>query len=377
MARPADTEETPAVSNSNEPNFLPTDEKYRLTGEMPATEDASAAFKETEQEKEPSATPGDKGDDTTAAASEAADKQREEQREEKGPAQSKSAQTSESRWQKRERELKDARTEIARLKAQGSQPQPQQRSDTQQTSQPASAAAAKTSANPKPKIDDLDPKTNQPKYKTFADYEEAKDSWNRQEAIREFTESSQKSDQARQQSEAERIIEHTVNERVAAVRKQHSDYNDVLTTALAQKDEHGQDAFFYTKGSPIDGFFLDSERGHEVMYEIGKNFEQHQHIFARDAQGKYLLNPVRQVRELAKIENSLPDTPVTAGAGKSGADKTSSSARPITQAARPPHQVSGTGTVAKDSVEQALEDGDFESYQRAQNAKELARLKRK
>ena len=59
-------------------------------------------------------------------------------------------------------------------------------------------------------------------------------------------------------------------------------------------------------------------------------------------------------------------------------DKSSaaSSAKPVTQASRPPHQVSGKGTVAKDAVEQAVEDGDSETYIKAQNAKELARRKK-
>jgi hypothetical protein len=41
----------------------------------------------------------------------------------------------------------------------------------------------------RPKIDDLDPKTGQHKYANFAAYEQAKDAWSRQEAIREFRES--------------------------------------------------------------------------------------------------------------------------------------------------------------------------------------------
>lgn len=371
------TEEAPAASSA--PNFLPTDEKYRLTGEMPADTDEAPAASSTEtgkQDEQHAETGGASAasESDTAAASEAALSQREEPRQ-------KTQASSESRWAKISRENRELREKLARAegrqeaRAEGSQ-SAQQR-DTQQASQSAAGAKTSTSANPKPKIDDIDPQTHQPKYKTFADYEEAKDAWNRQEAIREFTESSQKSDQARQQTEAEKIIERTVNERVAEVRKLHSDYNDVITTALAQKDEHGQEIFFYTKGSPLDGFFLDSERGHEVMYEIGKNFEQHAHIFARDAQGKYLLNPVRQLRELSKIENSLPEAGASSGTSQGAGKSSSSSARPITQAARPPHQVSGTGTVAKDAVEQAIEDGDFESYQRAQNAKVLARLKRK
>ena len=107
-----------------------------------------------------------------------------------------------------------------------------------------------------------------------------------------------------------------------------------------------------------------------MLYHIAKNFDDPaiQSIFARDQSGKnYLMNGVDQLYELARIEHSLPKQNASA----------STPATPVTQAGRPPHQVSGKGTVAKDAVEQALEDGDFETYKKAQDAKDLARLKRK
>ncbi len=220
----------------------------------------------------------------------------------------------------------------------------------------------------------MDPKTNQPKFKTFAEYEDAKDQWLQDEAVRKFQETSSKTAKEQELSNNERLIHEEVNRRVSEVRKTYPDYDDTMKAALSEKNEHGQDAFFYTKGSHIDGFFLDCDRMGDVMYEIGKNFDQHRHIFARDAQGQYLLNPVRQLRELAKIENSLPDK--SSGASS---DKTSStsSAKPVSQAPRPAHQVSGKGAVTKDATEDAVEKGDFESYAKAENARALAKRQRK
>lgn len=388
------TTEAPAVSkNESRPernserhaDFLPTGNHYRMTGEMPAnesadTEEASAASAQEKEKKEKKTPPVNEGESATpnsdtAAASEAAKAAEEEK---KGPAQSKSAETSEHRWQKRERELKELRAEIARLKTQGSQPQP--RSDNSQGSQPA-ADASKPAAATKPKIDDVDPKTGKAKYATFAEYEDAKDAWLLDEGARKYQETNEKSAKERQQTDNERIIDQTIKERVTAARKTYADYDDVMQATLAQKNEHGQDALFYTKGSHIDGFFLDSDRSQDVFYEIGKNFNQHKHIFARDAQGKYLLNPVRQIRELAKIENALSPHSETAAASqdkdkdKTASDKTSS-ARPVTQAPRPPHQVSGKGNAAKDSLEQAVEDQDQETYNREATARDLARRKK-
>ncbi len=127
-------------------------------------------------------------------------------------------------------------------------------------------------------------------------------------------------------------------------------------------------------------FLLDSDHAGEVLYHLGQHPEILGGFYANHdpKTGKFqsLITPQRQFRKLMEIEASLTGT----GSGASGDDKSSSSsssAKPVTQASRPPHQVSGKGTVAKDAVEQALDDGDFETYQRAQNAKELARLKRK
>jgi hypothetical protein len=48
------------------------------------------------------------------------------------------------------------------------------------------SAQAASPANPKPKIDDIEPITKQPKYTTYAEYEDAKDEWLIEEAVRRF-----------------------------------------------------------------------------------------------------------------------------------------------------------------------------------------------
>lgn len=379
MKNNAVTEEAPAVSDRDHGNmtieetmaetgFLPTDEHYRLTGEIKETKEEKETPAVTSEEKETKEgdeqpTPGADGDDT-AAASEAASTQKETERK-KGPATTKTATTSENRWQKRERELKELREKVAKLES-GKQPT----RETEQVSQPAAAADAKSKGTPRPKLDDVDPKTGKAKFATYAEFDEAKDAWNRAEAIREFQETSTKSERERSIAQAEQTIEQEVNKRAAKARETHADYDDVIDEAMAQKNDHGQDALFYTKGSHLDGFFLDSDRGHDVMYAIAKDFDAHKAIFARDAKGNYLMNPVRQIKELTKIEASLEPAGKAAAAPKS-------SVTPITKAFRPPNQVTGKGVVSKDTVEQAVDDGDFETYRHSENAKDLARLQRK
>jgi hypothetical protein len=344
-----------SMDEAMETGFLPEDRDYLLTGRFKSekTEGSAAPGKqETEQDETPSSenTDGSAPSSSEIAADSEAAKQ---QLEEKKPG----IENREPRWKKRERELKEAKAEIARLKAQGSQPQNQRSETPQDKDKPQPVAEAKAATDTEPKIDDVDPKTGQPKWKTYGEFEKATRDWLRKDILREVTESSSKTRQQQEFENAERTIQQVVEGRIEAIRKTHPDYNDVMTELLAEKDEHGREALFYTKGSPIDGFFLDSDRSQEVFYELGQNFDKYKHIFARNPQGQYLLNPVRQLRELSKIENALP----------AESKPNSSPARPITQASRPPHQVSGKGTVSKDAIEEAVEGQDSESYMREAN----------
>lgn len=371
------TPDAPAASDRDVTSrFLPSDKNYRLTGELPADlevagtqraddgEHIPAGIRAEREREQQTETPSEK-DAASAAASDtaAASEAAETQRDKKGPAQSRSAQTSESRWQKRERELKEARAEIARLKTQGQGSQPQPGSETQQTSPPA--AAAKTSGTPKPKIDDVDPKTNQPKYKTFAEYEEAKDDWLRKETLREFQESSAQTQREQQQVQAEAEIGRSLAKKFEGPRAKYADFDEV---ALG---EH----VLIPKGSVTDMFLIDSDHAGEVAYHLGQHPEITQAFYDFDKKtGRFSnkVTPQRQFRQLMEIEAKVAGSPRAAA----GAE-TSSSARPITQAPRPPHQVSGKGTVAKDAAEDAVESGDFESYMRAENARVLAARKGK
>ena len=379
MSTRAVTPDAPAVSERNS-NFLPSDENYRLTGAMPDAsserdvrdtrdenrqEDATGQRnKSAVTEEAPAASETEEQDSSTAAASEAANAQEKA----KGPAQTKTPNSSENRWQKREREIRELREENARLKA--SQTSAPPRSETQQEPRPATEAKA---ANAEPQIEDVDA-GGKPKYVTLKDFMAAHAKWNREEAIREVTASSTKAQQAREQQQLEETIRKTVTERAEAARKVYPDYDEAFATVASVKDQFGHDALFFPERGHIDTFLYRSERGSEVLYHIAKNFgdPQIRAIFARDQSGMhYTMNAVDQLRALAQIEYSLP------AKGKTSSASQSSSVKTITQAHRPPHQVSGNGTVGKDAVEQALEENDAGAYMRAENAKAIARLAKK
>lgn len=337
-------------------NFLPTDEKYRLTGVMPVEGDESQPAKRDDSAASGKENQPGKDDASAASAADSTRSASETQRTEV---------RKENRWQKRERELRELREENTRLKSQPST-RTETRSETQQVSQPATETGTAKAA-PKPKLDDIDPKTNQPKYKNYAQYEDAKDAWLRQETIREFNETTAKTQRESEQQRAEREIGQTLTKKFEPTRAKYADFDQV---ALSNK-------LTIPKGSVAELFILDSDHAGDVLYHLGQHLEILQGFY-RDHDpktGKFtsLITPQRQFRKLMEIEAQFSGTASTASESSSS----TSSAQPVTRASRPAHQVSGTGTVAKDAVEQALEDGDFETYLKAQNAKELARLKRK
>lgn len=361
----SDALETPeSLAEALDTGFLPEDENYRLTGTFekpPEKKDDSAAS--THGKEKPPA----KDEDATAAS------QQEQEDDASKAAASATAQTQrpqrrESRWEKRERELKTLREENARLKAGSSQQQQtQQRSETAQPSSQTTQAATETTgkAAPKPKIDDLD-NAGKPKFKTYAEYEDAKDAWLRQETIREFNESQARTQQLTQQQQAEREIGVSLNKKFAGPRAKYPDFDAVALS----------DALTIPKGSVTELFMLDSEHAGEVLYHLGQHPEILQGFY-RDHDpktGKFtsLLSAQQQFRKLMAIEAQ-----VSGEASRTEGERSSSSARTVSQASRPAHQVSGKGTVAKEAVEQAVEDADFETYAQAQNAKDLARFKRK
>jgi hypothetical protein len=374
------TEETPALSTPQsiedalESGFLPDDPEYLKTGKFSDKEASkSAAFTEKkpgeQDDEKKETTPGADGaqdDDKTAAASAAAQTEEQKEAERKRTAgKTKTPDTSESRWAKITRQNKELRDENERLKKAGTRPAAETQRETPQGSQPA-AATKPAPTRPEPKIDEVDAKTGKPKYAKYEDFLADQRAWDREQILAEVTASSSKTQKDQQLEQAERTIQQEVNKRVKKARETYSDYDEVMATALEEKNEHGGDLVYIPKGSPIDLFMLDSPRGTDVFYEIAKNLDQHKHIFARDAKGNFTMSAVRQVRELAKIETSL----------EASTEKKPTPLQPITKAGKPPHQTSGTGVTTKDAVQQAVEEGDSETYMREQNARELARRKK-
>jgi hypothetical protein len=364
--------ETPnSMEEAMETGFLPDDEHYRLTGEFkPERKEDSAAPKPQKEQGESENTDGSA---PSSSENRAASETAQPQNEEKEASRQSSDKQREPRWKVRERELKEARAEVARLKAQQTS-QPQPRSETAQPSIQTSQAATETKAAPKPKIDDVDEKTGKPKYQSYAEYEDAKDQWLLEEGARKFQETSAKTDQQRQQEKQFEETKKLLTDKFAAARAKYPDFDKValndIDPATGKAKYLDSPVLFIPVKSVTDDFIVRSPHGGEVLYYLGQHPEITQGFYGRTQAGVpiNLIHPLDQTRKLMEIEAQFSGT---AASDKSGDDKSSSSsAKPITQASRPPHQVSGTGTVAKDAVEQAIEDQDSETYIQAQNARD-------
>ena len=363
MKPQAVTEAASAAADDVQTQFLPTDKNYRMTGELPDdeadTEDDPASSDEQDQEDgasesaaaegesaETGTTEGEEGEEEgsgeSAAASQAATTQ---EKDKKG----KTAQTSESRWAKLSRENRELRERLARVEGR-QEGREEGRSAEARDGQQGSQAAGdkgerKDKVPPKPKIDDVDEKTGEPKYATYADYDAAKDEWLREDAIRRFREESATTERQRQQQQVEQVIAQDWTKRVEKAAEKYPDFQEVAL----------DDDLPIKQGSPVDLFILDSAAGTDILYHLGSNPEELDRINK--------LHPLAQVRELTKLELKLTD-------------KAAPPAKKVTQAPRPPHQTAGTGTVTKDAVQKATEEGDFDSYMREQNARDLARRKK-
>lgn len=362
MATTTVTPAAPVAANSQESEFNVQEslnqasseqlDHWMKTGELPG---------EKKSETTPAADKNGKtGDDTTRASETRTATQEKEQT----PAPQRTPRTAENRYHKLSRENADLRAENERLKAAQPAKSETARETTAET-RSAQPEPAKTGAAPKPKLDDVG-SDGKPKYKTYAEFEDARDKWNRDEAIREFRETTNQSEQQKAQEAAKTRVNQEIQKRVEQARQDHSDYDDVCAAGLSAKDKAGRDLIFIPEGSHLQMFFLDSDRGQDVLYEILKDPEAHAAIFERNEKGdKFVMSQIRQLRELAKIEAGLEPKAAAAASSSSAPKKTPPKLPP------PATELSARNSAPGDEAEAALARGDTGAYMRIVNQREI------
>jgi hypothetical protein len=168
-----------------------------------------------------------------------------------------------------------------------------------------------------------------------------------QEALDKFK-GELKAEQKKESEESEvqkknREIEQSFKERVAQSIEKHDDF----VAVAFDKD------LPVKEGSAVDQYILRSEVGTEILYFLGKNRDELTRING--------LDPFDQMRELRDIETKLSgDSPA---------------ANKVTRAPKPVSEVAAKTTVPGDEADQALRNGDFQSYMKNKNAKEVAARK--
>lgn len=204
-------------------------------------------------------------------------------------------------------------------------------------------------SEPRPRPEDTNT-DGTPKYKDWNEYEDARDSWIRREALVEFREAQQKEQREATVTQQNRQIEQSWKKRVDEATGKHADFAEV---ALDPDKGPGK---LIGKGSVVDAWILDSDMGAEILYHFGQN--------RSDLERYADLNPIQAARELAKLEARLSGEP-SKEAPKIEIVKT-------TKAPPPAREVGGRGTAAVDDVQKAVADDDVSAYIAAQNRREIA-----
>lgn len=321
------TTEAPAVSTEVSPQQTLDKasgaelKAWRLTGELPkpkaVTADPAPAIEEPSVGDEPK----------TAAAPVAAQPRKKD---------------AEARLQELLGERKRERDEMAAM-----------RTRLEAFEKPAQQSQVKPAAPPTAPVE---PKMSD--FATMGEYMTAARKYDKETLLAEAKAEWSKGQQLSKQQEADQVIERTVNERYQKATEKYPDYQQVWDAASKLKDGFGRDAIYFDKGSHLDRFFLKSDQSHDLFYEIAKNPDDYMQIFARDAQGKYVMDAVDQLRELAKAEFSLESPTIP-------------SVRRVPNLPAPPTTLNARSTTVKDEAAHALAKGDFRAFYNAENNREI------
>lgn len=214
--------------------------------------------------------------------------------------------------------------------------------------EPVKEVKPEKAARPTPQ--DVDPKTNQAKYKTWAEYEDALLAWNTEQVLAKVDERLATKDRNQKvEGENQRLIKDFQGQ-VDSARSKYADYDEV---ALNNQELAGK----IPRGSVIDLCILQTPLGAETLYYLGKHPEKIAEILK--------LQPFQQSTELVKIQMSL-EKPAASNPP----------VKPKSKAPEPPAELGTRAVVPGDETERAVKADDFRAYRESANAKDLARRRK-
>lgn len=211
---------------------------------------------------------------------------------------------------------------------------------------------------PKPKLEDqVDGK---PKYSVYEDYIEDLADWKAEQRM-----------VAREREQAQAKQLESTSQKITEARQRYADYDSKALPVIKELLSPGisREVFSVVNDSPVLA---------DLLYTIGGSEETSADFLkaARENPGKALrvalLIEQEIVRELGKgsSESTRNDKgqfvkPEVEAPVKRGPES----------AAKPPIEIGNRGSTAKSDLESALDSGDFRAFKRAQDAKELKRLR--
>lgn len=202
----------------------------------------------------------------------------------------------------------------------------------------------------KPKLED---------FKTYEEYDAAKDAY--YEELSEFK--AKKAVQEAEQRRAQAEVDRSVAAKLQEAKQLYPDFDDVAVPVVEA----------FGKGlnpAVVDALGRSQNMAH-ILYVIGKDAAEvkaFQELAQRDPVGAILKIGIYEQLVKAELDKS-----------RASADKTEkpevqkSPAKQLTSAPPPPPEVGGKSQVAPDALEQALKDGDVEAYRRELNRQLRAR----
>lgn len=209
---------------------------------------------------------------------------------------------------------------------------------------PEKKAEAKVGQKPTP--EDLDD-SGKPKFATYEDFVEALSDWKAEGRVAAFKAESEKAAKDAEVAKQNKAVEEGWMKRVDEAKAKHEDFVEVAFAAdLPIKP-----------GSVADAVILESELGAELLYYFGQNRPELERINA--------LPMMQQAREIFRLEASLQGEPAA-----------QAPAKPVTRAPKPAAVVGGKATAPADAALAAVHRGDFASYKKQADQRDLTRTAR-
>lgn len=226
------------------------------------------------------------------------------------------------------------------------------------------APKAKNEEIAKPRRNDVDDKTGQPKYATDDDFLDARDAYVAKMSSQQARADIAKEEGDRRVAEQNRLVQQKWQNSLKIANERHPDFAKVCEIDAKGAFQNAELKQIKTN-SILDAFILDSEIGGSILYHLASTPGE-----VAKFEG---MSAFAAARELTKLEDKLSGTASTQPA-KTEEKKTEGSKK-VSGAPAPAASVGGRSTAPVDEAEAAVKGGDFRRYFKAANEEDFRKKK--